>query len=107
MYVDVAQKSFIEYRVTGYYDDSLNAFAFNLNLQSINSTIQFDRTFSTPFDLQMHNSINLQMLLWQDSTGEINHDVKYYNVYWKRNSEAYFQFLDHVINKTYYQTNHT
>ena len=97
----------VDIRATGFYDDSLKTFSITLSRCLKNSLVKFDRSFETPSDLQLQNATSSHVQLdWQDQAGDANHDVQYYEVYWKHDFEPYLQFLGKAFEK-FFQTNHS
>jgi hypothetical protein len=105
-YVDADNNILQGAQVTGYYDATLKAFTFALNTSQPTNPFIFDRTFSTPTELNMQNSGNYVQLSWQDPTGDSNKDVDHYEIYWKTDVEPYYAYLGRTQqNEKQYMTN--
>lgn len=93
-YKDEDKDIFVGERTPGYYDKTLQSFTFTINKKAVdNNYIVFDRSFNTPDQLNMSNANNKIQLTWTDSYGDSNADVDHYEIYWKSDSDPYYQFL--------------
>jgi hypothetical protein len=106
-YYNADNDTFIERRGEGFYSDSLKHFTLTVKKGSAHNedTITFDRVFDSPINLKMQNVGHKIQLTWEDPTGDVKQDVSKYAIFWRRDSEPYFQFLGQTSSKNY-QTNH-
>src|SRR3989339_1524368 len=64
-------------------------------------TIAYSRNIYSPQDPEMTEVNNQIQLSWQDPAGYDHEDVDHYIVYWRPETQPYFQFLANVWSKTY------
>ena len=98
MYYDFNKKVFDGVRSMGYFDNTLQSFNITVNQKLINNTVQFDRSFSSPYDLDIRNvTQNTVLLVWKDPIGSKNRDVDHYEIFSKRKYEPYYSFFARTV----------
>ncbi len=68
-------------------------FTVTLNTSDAATPLTFDRALQPPQDPEESNLNNQIQLTWTDPTGDANQDVDHYEIYWRPDTQPYYQLL--------------
>lgn len=102
MYIDYTTDTYYTTRyTTSNNGTSGENFGFGIDPTNQNTPVSYGRNLQAPENLQMTNFNGNAQLIWQDQTGDAQHDVDHYNIYWQQMGTPYYTLLGTSKQKTY------